>query len=115
MSEHTPGNWEYELWDTSGKSDMVTVAHVGDYRVGVLTGIPGGNYRDTEYGTDEADARLITAAPAMLEALEWISNLADKKHEEDEKLRSDGARTLRRIIERADAAIAQAKSSREGE
>ena len=114
MSEHTPGPWMFELYEPEKKTEVCTIAHVGDYRVGFETpGYPGGNYRDSEFGHDEADARLMAAAPAMLEALEWISNLADKKHEEDEKLRSDGARTLRRIIERADAAIALAKGERE--
>ena len=69
---HTPGEWKYELYDPSAKTGLVTVAHVGDYRVGVETGTPSGNYRDAEFGHDKDDARLIAAAPALLEAIQGL-------------------------------------------
>jgi hypothetical protein len=70
---HTPGPWVFENFDEAmssrPKSDVATVAHVGVYRVGIRTGVPGGNYRDGRIASEEHDARLIAAAPAMLEAL----------------------------------------------
>lgn len=70
MSERT---WTKEPWvavrDDIGV-EVATVAHVGDYRVGVATpGYPGGNYRDTDYGTDAEDARRIVACVNALAGL----------------------------------------------
>lgn len=44
----------------------------------------------------------------LLEALTWIDEIASANHDDDEKLRSQGARTLRRISDRARAAILKA-------
>lgn len=71
--KHTPGPWMFEFYEPEKKTEVCTVAHVGDYRVGFETpGYPGGNYRDSEYGHEEADARLIAAAPTLLEALKGL-------------------------------------------
>lgn len=45
----------------------------------------------------------------LLAALEWIVEIADKNHDEDEKLRANGARTLSRISDKARAAILRAQ------
>jgi len=72
MSTHTPGPWVYEQDSRPNRPHIATVAWVGEFCVGIPTpGFPGGNYRDAEYGTTEADARLIAAAPDLLAALEW--------------------------------------------
>ena len=47
--------------ETDFKDDIATVAHVGDWRIGIHTGVAGGNYRDCERGNDEAQARAIVA------------------------------------------------------
>lgn len=46
----------------------------------------------------------------LLEALNWIAGVANINYQQDRKLRSDSARTLARIIKKADAAIAAAKA-----
>lgn len=68
VSNHTPGPWVCAKWDS--KPEIATVAHCGSMVIGIPTpGYPGGNYRDSEYGTDEADAALISAAPDLIAAL----------------------------------------------
>lgn len=62
--------------DARPRPEIATVAWVGDFVVGIPTpGFEGGNYRDADYGTDEADARLIAAAPDLLAALVRILNV----------------------------------------
>jgi hypothetical protein len=64
MSKHTPGPWRAEKYDAT--STLVTVCVIGDWRVGAESHRAGGNYRDFDYGSEEADARLIAAAPCLL-------------------------------------------------
>lgn len=54
--------------NTDFSDDIATVLHVGDWRVGIHTGIPGGNYRDADLGFDEAQARFIVALIEMFRA-----------------------------------------------
>lgn len=75
--QHTPGPWvtEREI-NWLKRPEIATVAWVQDWCVGIPTpGYPGGNYRDAVYGSPEADARLIAAAPEMLWTLRQINNL----------------------------------------
>ncbi len=62
MNQHTPGPWSYRKcgshWNNPGLE-----------RIEINYGEHGECIADTVYR--EADARLITAAPAMLEALRW--------------------------------------------
>lgn len=46
---------------------------------------------------------------ALLEALKWIAQRANDAYEQDTKLRSRGARTLKRIAERAETALREHK------
>jgi hypothetical protein len=66
---------------------------------------------------DEDDAaRVIHACnlyPELVEALEWILDIADKNLEQDNKLKAQGARTLRRIGDKAEAALAKCKAGAE--
>ena len=73
-AKHTPGPWIAEACSSHkemSQSTPATVAWVGDYRVrvGIETGVKGGNYRDGLHGDEMADAHLIAAAPEMYEAL----------------------------------------------
>ena len=68
---HTPGPWIFAP-DPSG---IATVAWCGSYRIGPDTGHgdPHMAHYD-EHGLDEADARLIAAAPDMLALLGQMEN-----------------------------------------
>lgn len=66
MSKHTPGPWK------------TTHSEVNGYRVSDSTGWGVAVVlKDTN---DEANARLIAAAPQMLEALEELVELKDHRH-----------------------------------
>lgn len=65
MSKHTPGPWVVESAD-----DAYCIANVGN-----LVIMPGGG--KVKHDNTEADARLIAAAPDLLEALEMIVAEAD--------------------------------------
>ncbi|HMU15856.1 MAG TPA: hypothetical protein PKC95_00295 [Thauera aminoaromatica] len=74
-ARHTPGPWIYApSRDDKGELARVTVvAHCCGYVIGLPTSIPGGNYRDGDpSGDEEADARLIAAAPDLLEACQTV-------------------------------------------
>ena len=72
MGKFTPGPWV--VAGNEEKFEGVTIAIVGEVRVAKPTpGIPGGNYRDTHWGFDEDDAKLIAAAPDLYEALQCFS------------------------------------------
>ena len=63
--------------------EAATVAWVESWCVGVPTpGYPGGNYRDTDYGTRETDAKLIAALrsnlPALIDALTVATAAAER-------------------------------------
>lgn len=51
---------------------------------------------------------LIGSAAKLCETLEWIRKIADVTFEQDPKLRSRGARTLKRIADKAEQALAEA-------
>jgi len=76
MSKHTPGPWAYALEygpNITEPPRITTVARCANYVIGLPSDYPGGNYRDGDpSGDEEADARLIAAAPELLEALEHI-------------------------------------------
>lgn len=72
MSKHTKGPWEYS------EEDGEPVVMAGDYYVATAhIGVPGGNS-----GIDAAkdNARLIAAAPDLLEALKFIRSVARFAH-----------------------------------
>lgn len=69
MSAHTPGPWVFKQNVEPGDvSHIATVAWREDYCIGRDFSVPDmASYDD--HGTAEADARLIAAAPDLLEAL----------------------------------------------
>lgn len=84
-SKHTPGPWK------------------------VIPSPYGPQYKCVQYGKDDrytslemlpADARLVAAAPDLLESLQAVLKIADRKHD---------------AFDAAHAAIAKATGSREGE
>ena len=62
-AQHTPGPWHVDLYDATGVDD------VDGYRI-AITGFG-------EDDTDQANARLIAAAPDMLAALRELVRKAD--------------------------------------
>lgn len=71
MSGHTPGPWVAVHTSTLKGFDMFEVAEVSDMRV-----VPAaGGW--PKAGTPEADARLIAAAPDLLEALRGLEPYLD--------------------------------------
>ena len=73
---HTPGPWVYAAeygQDITEPPCITTVARCARFVIGLESDYPGGNYRDGEpSGDEEADARLIAAAPDLLEALQKL-------------------------------------------
>ena len=81
-TKHTPGPWVAECDPSNNNSEIATIAWVADWCVGIPTpGYPGGNYRDTEYGLAEADARLIAAAPDLLKALRSVIDALESRED----------------------------------
>lgn len=76
MSKHTPGPWVYarEYGESVTEAPKITtVARCADFVIGLECDYPGGDYRNGDpSGDEEADARLIAAAPELLEALKAI-------------------------------------------
>jgi hypothetical protein len=66
---------------------------------------------------DDNDARLIAAAPELLEALERLTNLGEHLAEEhmlaeDDPVKGSHVRKFNRLLDKARAAIAKAKGER---
>lgn len=91
MSKHTSGPWRTHLTDDTLVIDAV----------GVPVATMDGNYIDGSHSNIEANARLIAAAPDLLEALEKIL-VSDREGYPNCNLFSDD-------LARAKAAIAKAK------
>jgi len=99
MSKHTPGPWIAAAYGDYGDYDgkcRVILGEGGDIRTAVVLG-----FNNPE---NAANARLIAAAPDLLEAL---SSLASQHSESD--LRADP--DLHAAVKRARAAIAKATGS----
>ena len=64
MSKHTPGPWNYTMYKDSGWDFKLTADH-GETEI-----VSGCGCCDSPWVSSEADARLIAAAPDLLEAIE---------------------------------------------
>ena len=89
MSEHTKGEWKF-----NGR-DIVVGQNIGQQQICTII-----EHRDEHKTEDEANARLIAAAPDLLAACEEMSKYFNFPGE----LNTTGTQ----IIERAKAAIAKA-------
>lgn len=88
-AKHTPGPWVYAADTTCPRAKVTTVAVCADFVIGLACDIPGGNYRDGDpSGDPEADARLIAAAPELLEALKGVVRVADRSTDEFDAARA---------------------------
>jgi len=70
MSKHTPGPWAVNRYITSGNQSLGF--HITGPRDGSVSPVCVGE--DTGYGEIDANARLIAAAPELLEALKKAVN-----------------------------------------
>ena len=71
MSKHTPGPWSYTVDKDRGWDFKLTADH------GKTEIVSGCGCCDSPWVSCEADARLIAAAPELLEALENIVKLGE--------------------------------------
>ena len=92
-AQHTPGPWETFLNDTQ--------VGTADTAEGIAA-----LWRDGD--EQKANARLIAAAPELLDELERILKIADHAYS-DPSLRADGARALKRIADAAEKALTKAR------
>ena len=96
-AQHTPGPWQtMEVGD-----DIVRLAVADESGLSVLTVVTEG---DAQFAAvySEADARLIAAAPDLLEVLQKIVNHVD----------AGTAAILNRLVSEARAAIAKAEGGK---
>ena len=102
MSKHTVGPWEFrDMRKWNGASSFyITAPNAKDKRSLNIALIPNSTMHDAE-----ANARLIAAAPELLEALEMVRDA-------DEDCKRDGLQTIPTAARaRIDAAIAKATGS----
>lgn len=78
MSKHTPGPWKWT-------GQAVTVPSGQRLLVNGVS-LPLGNHADSEEA--DANARLIAAAPDLLEALKGVVAVADRKTDEFDRARA---------------------------
>lgn len=90
MSKHTPGPWVYarEYGESVTEAPKITtVARCADFVIGLECDYPGGDYRNGDHsGDEEADARLIAAAPDLLEACRAMLDCCYDMDRNDETL-----------------------------
>lgn len=100
----TPGPWVYALEygpTVTEPPRVTTVGRCANYVIGLPSDYPGGNYRDGDpCGDEEADARLMAAAPDLYEALKELIDM-DVAYQRGPKV-SDA-------VDKAHAALAKAE------
>ena len=99
MSKHTPGPWKHETYDTDQRGTGVIWSQRQDWEPGMLTSPNGKVVAEVKYSSDphrpwrgsegdefEANARLISAAPAMVDALRAVvaGTTGNNQGEDDE-------------------------------
>jgi hypothetical protein len=106
-NKHTPGPWTIEQWQRGSKGLKLAIlappdaSGDNDYQVAVVSRVYNPLFNETSF-PDDANARLIAAAPDMYEALKecevFISGL-----------KLDNTVDLPSCLERINAAIARAE------
>ena len=76
MSKHTPGPWEISEWSGMCGKGNVSIIGADDRKIGKLNSL-----RHTAL-EDDANAKLVAAAPELLEACEWMLEVLDAIHED---------------------------------
>lgn len=78
-TEHTPGPWRAGLDVPGNMTDIKAMANVLVARVSRFTDIFRPAYQPSPQTESEANARLIAAAPDLLEALQTLTELCDER------------------------------------
>lgn len=107
MSKHTPGPWKVDAMGNVWSADT-KVCEMSEHPV-----IASGCYREKTDDEHRANARLIAAAPELLEALrdcvKWYGNRTNDDFRNDDSLRPIDQQPPE--IQRAMRAIAKAKAA----
>ena len=108
MSKHTKGPWKLEEFDSGWAIETAT----GDY---YIADVLKSNDANTHETIDAANARLIAAAPELLEALKQLQFEVSINHysyeDDDDKNSSVTHRKLNEALKKAMGAIAKAEGS----
>jgi hypothetical protein len=114
-SKHTKGPWKFEFTDWRGDPTPHKPYVCGNIGDGSATAVCIVEGNPTSEETTLANARLIAAAPSLLEALreqvQWYDDLVANYHPDDIHLRENVQRLHGPRMERSRAAIALAQGA----
>ena len=88
MSGHTPGPWEVRSYDKGSQRDMHGIFKLGN-QLPIVESVWGRNIHESD-----ANAKLIAAAPQLLEALQNLLGFGTGGSMESEQAKDDARRAI---------------------